>query len=221
MAGGTGLGLYSLSRRIEALGGQYGVHGRKDGKQGSAFWLSFPYRPDHMMSTKDPEASPLDTSIHSIRGNLLGMGGGGDKQSPRPGLGVHSASNRWIDVNDGWADPSHMHRRSERGIPMISDKQITGSAVGGGGVGGSMLQGQSSQSPGASGSNSRAVSFLADPSFRRRSDPAIFLRNSVLIAPKATLYILVIEDSLSIIKVVRYVDRREEVTEILYYVQKI
>ena len=34
LAGGTGLGLYSLSKRLEALGGMYGVHDRKDGRQG-------------------------------------------------------------------------------------------------------------------------------------------------------------------------------------------
>ena len=46
MAGGTGLGLYSLSKRIEALGGSTGISDRTDGKQGSMFWFTFPYRPD-------------------------------------------------------------------------------------------------------------------------------------------------------------------------------
>ena len=46
-AGGTGLGLYSLSKRIEALGGRCGVRNRDDGLQGSVFWFTFPYRPDH------------------------------------------------------------------------------------------------------------------------------------------------------------------------------
>eukprot|EP00603_Paraphysomonas_imperforata_P003424 CAMPEP_0114439404 /NCGR_PEP_ID=MMETSP0103-20121206/15178_1 /TAXON_ID=37642 ORGANISM="Paraphysomonas imperforata, Strain PA2" /NCGR_SAMPLE_ID=MMETSP0103 /ASSEMBLY_ACC=CAM_ASM_000201 /LENGTH=441 /DNA_ID=CAMNT_0001610159 /DNA_START=59 /DNA_END=1381 /DNA_ORIENTATION=- len=45
-AGGTGLGLYALSKRVEALGGEYGVRGRDDGAQGSCFWFSIPYRPD-------------------------------------------------------------------------------------------------------------------------------------------------------------------------------
>ena len=45
-SGGTGLGLYSLAKRIEALGGKYGVKNRSDGKQGSLFWFTFPYRPD-------------------------------------------------------------------------------------------------------------------------------------------------------------------------------
>mmetsp|Transcript_35721 Transcript_35721/g.33855 ORF Transcript_35721/g.33855 Transcript_35721/m.33855 type:complete len:838 (+) Transcript_35721:304-2817(+) len=46
MAGGTGLGLFSLSNRMEALGGSRGVDSRRDGLQGSNFWFSFPYRPD-------------------------------------------------------------------------------------------------------------------------------------------------------------------------------
>ena len=45
-AGGTGLGLFSLAKRIEALQGKYGVHKRDNGIQGSIFWFSFPYRPD-------------------------------------------------------------------------------------------------------------------------------------------------------------------------------
>jgi CheY-like chemotaxis protein len=46
LAGGTGLGLYSLAKRIESIQGSYGVAHRKDGKQGSLFWFSIPYRPD-------------------------------------------------------------------------------------------------------------------------------------------------------------------------------
>eukprot|EP00596_Hydrurales_sp_CCMP1899_P003863 CAMPEP_0119052672 /NCGR_PEP_ID=MMETSP1177-20130426/73890_1 /TAXON_ID=2985 /ORGANISM="Ochromonas sp, Strain CCMP1899" /LENGTH=453 /DNA_ID=CAMNT_0007032313 /DNA_START=1381 /DNA_END=2742 /DNA_ORIENTATION=- len=46
MAGGTGLGLYSLLKRVEALEGEAGVTSRNDLKQGSMFWFTFPYRPD-------------------------------------------------------------------------------------------------------------------------------------------------------------------------------
>ena len=45
-AGGTGLGLYSLAKRMDALGGSCGVRDRDDGQQGSVFWFTFPYRPD-------------------------------------------------------------------------------------------------------------------------------------------------------------------------------
>jgi CheY-like chemotaxis protein/signal transduction histidine kinase len=48
LVGGTGLGLYSLAKRVEALKGCYGVSSRNDGKQGSLFWFSIPYRPDRI-----------------------------------------------------------------------------------------------------------------------------------------------------------------------------
>lgn len=47
LAGGTGLGLYSLAKRLDALKGRYGVAKRTDNKQGSLFWFSIPYRPDN------------------------------------------------------------------------------------------------------------------------------------------------------------------------------
>ena len=46
LAGGTGLGLYSLAKRLEALQGYYGVMKRRDGKCGSLFWFAVPYKPD-------------------------------------------------------------------------------------------------------------------------------------------------------------------------------
>eukprot|EP00981_Chlorochromonas_danica_P007384 scaffold1704_cov194-Ochromonas_danica.AAC.1 len=46
LAGGTGLGLFSLAKRIEALDGRCGVEKRRDNAQGSLFWFEIPYRPD-------------------------------------------------------------------------------------------------------------------------------------------------------------------------------
>jgi CheY-like chemotaxis protein len=43
--GGSGLGLYSLSKRCEAIGGLCGVDDRNDGQQGSSFWFETPYLP--------------------------------------------------------------------------------------------------------------------------------------------------------------------------------
>eukprot|EP01031_Cornospumella_fuschlensis_P045698 gene45698-55936_t len=45
-AGSTGLGLYSLRKRVEALGGGVGVEGRRDGRVGSLFWFTLPYTPN-------------------------------------------------------------------------------------------------------------------------------------------------------------------------------
>ena len=46
---GTGLGLFSLAKRVEALGGHYGVRNRPDGVQGSIFWFAIPYKPDEVV----------------------------------------------------------------------------------------------------------------------------------------------------------------------------
>ena len=45
-AGGTGLGLFSLAKRVEALHGYWGVKLRRDNEQGSLFWFMIPYKPD-------------------------------------------------------------------------------------------------------------------------------------------------------------------------------
>lgn len=56
VVGSTGLGLYSLAKRAEAIGGSCGHDSRRDGKQGSAFWFTFPHRPD---SSDDIESVKL------------------------------------------------------------------------------------------------------------------------------------------------------------------
>ena len=73
LAGGTGLGLYSLAKRIEALHGKYGVHSRRDGRQGSVFWFSIPYRPDLVSSRHTSRhlpgkiaAQPSGLTNHSV-----------------------------------------------------------------------------------------------------------------------------------------------------------
>jgi signal transduction histidine kinase len=56
-AGGTGLGLYSLANRIQALGGAFGIEGRIDGTHGSLVWFTFPYRQDVMHNETTPPPS--------------------------------------------------------------------------------------------------------------------------------------------------------------------
>lgn len=60
--GGTGLGLYSILKRVEALGGNCGVKSRRDGAKGSRFWFSFPYQPEQ---SYPPPSRQYD--IHDIR----------------------------------------------------------------------------------------------------------------------------------------------------------
>jgi hypothetical protein len=72
MAGGTGLGLFSLAKRVEALHGQYGVCSRPDGQQGSLFWFAIPYRPDYLSAelartAGDNYAAPSATESASDR----------------------------------------------------------------------------------------------------------------------------------------------------------
>ena len=59
MTGGTGLGLYSMSKRMKALKGFCGVEPRSDGLNGSVFWFAFPYRADY--TDYNAMSSPFDT----------------------------------------------------------------------------------------------------------------------------------------------------------------
>ncbi len=97
LAGGTGLGLYSLAKRMEALNGSYGVSRRPDGQKGSLFWFSIPYRPDQTTAdlvttfknlnqlTKDP--SPIVTQAKKV---LLP---GGVDRFPHPGCAPRHRTN--------------------------------------------------------------------------------------------------------------------------------
>ena len=63
--GSTGLGLYSLLNRCEAIGGSCGVNDREDKKQGSLFWFTFPYCPEiieceqEFFFTNETKSTPL------------------------------------------------------------------------------------------------------------------------------------------------------------------
>ena len=50
---GTGLGLYSLMKRMEALKGSCGTNRRSDGLEGAEVWFCFPYRPDAIAESYD------------------------------------------------------------------------------------------------------------------------------------------------------------------------
>lgn len=78
LAGGTGLGLYSLAKRVDALGGSCGVRRRADCQQGSVFWFSIPYRPDELsasMSVDDINSDifrPPSIIIPALSVDLMG-----------------------------------------------------------------------------------------------------------------------------------------------------
>jgi signal transduction histidine kinase/CheY-like chemotaxis protein len=72
-AGGTGLGLFSLSKRTEVLNGRCGMHRRVDGGSGCFFWFTFPYLPDSNcwndgITTSEPGST---ISTHKPEGNAV------------------------------------------------------------------------------------------------------------------------------------------------------
>lgn len=79
LAGGTGLGLYSLAKRVDALGGYYGVHSRPDGLKGSVCWFEIPYKADGnaasfqkdfiVLNTSPISIAPIDTSSQLLAHN--------------------------------------------------------------------------------------------------------------------------------------------------------
>eukprot|EP00600_Ochromonadales_sp_CCMP1393_P004255 CAMPEP_0174991676 /NCGR_PEP_ID=MMETSP0004_2-20121128/22054_1 /TAXON_ID=420556 /ORGANISM="Ochromonas sp., Strain CCMP1393" /LENGTH=520 /DNA_ID=CAMNT_0016245511 /DNA_START=1058 /DNA_END=2620 /DNA_ORIENTATION=+ len=79
LAGGTGLGLFSLAKRIEALQGKYGVHRRTDNQQGSVFWFTIPYHPDEVaakansrtLSQKNRDDVDSDEEKNDVVGDLI------------------------------------------------------------------------------------------------------------------------------------------------------
>jgi hypothetical protein len=66
MAGGTGLGLYSMSKRLEALGGACGIKDRADGARGTVFWFSVPYTPDRTLTDSREFSTRLASKSHHL-----------------------------------------------------------------------------------------------------------------------------------------------------------
>lgn len=57
----TGPGLFSLARRLVALGGKYRVVNRKDNLNGCRFWFSFPYEPDKSIPSLNIETEIINS----------------------------------------------------------------------------------------------------------------------------------------------------------------
>lgn len=86
LAGGTGLGLYSLAKRIDALGGTYGVKSRDDGERGSIFYFTIPYRPDQVAAdslTEEEMQDREDTHRDFVRLQLKDPDGMSSKSGSR------------------------------------------------------------------------------------------------------------------------------------------
>ena len=60
LSGGTGLGLYALAKRVQVLGGKFGVLSRTDGHTGTIVWFMIPYIPD---KTHNVVVAPTASSL--------------------------------------------------------------------------------------------------------------------------------------------------------------
>jgi CheY-like chemotaxis protein len=69
-AGGTGLGLYSLSKRTQALGGTFGIEDRIDGTHGSLVWFTFPYKQDFVRNQTTAPPSAVGSFEHFESDNV-------------------------------------------------------------------------------------------------------------------------------------------------------
>jgi CheY-like chemotaxis protein/signal transduction histidine kinase len=235
LVGGTGLGLYSLAKRIEALKGCYGVSSRNDGKQGSLFWFSIPYRPDRI-------TAELISQAYTARG-----GGGGDRSgglsryNSYDDYGNNTGTGTTVATAASIAAAAMMlkdHRQRSSSSPLSNLSTSSAVGIGGGGGGGGttsqlpptqqqilldrnfhpILQQQKvpsekyDQPPTFSGDSSPVHS-----TFSPRSDGGIPLtpntspvptENKISVVP-SSLSILVVDDVPSIIKMISMLLKRQ------------
>jgi signal transduction histidine kinase/ActR/RegA family two-component response regulator len=78
MSGGTGLGLFSLAKRMDALKGFYGVEHRENNQKGSKFWFEIPYCPDIEVAS----TFQLPTIVEDLENSIT-------HRSPLPDASTH------------------------------------------------------------------------------------------------------------------------------------
>jgi CheY-like chemotaxis protein/signal transduction histidine kinase len=204
-SGGTGLGLYSLAKRIESLKGRCGVTARRDGRQGSLFWFEIPYKPDRFTSnlsktketniyTNSSDLSPVNhDSMNRMNWfkvptssapptvtdpNNLSAHGNSSK-SPQIGMLQSTESHKTLDMNEE-SDPHHSPVRT----PInMSPKNFSPM------VSNQNIIEASSMSPG------HAQKIISSPSFKLK-------------VPKNSLNILIVDDAASILKMTSMILKR-------------
>ena len=102
LAGGTGLGLYSLSNRISELKGSRGVSSRVDGMQGSRFWFTIPYRPDPHFIPESREVCHTSNSTMSpsVSGSSMDLLSGKTTACPSTDACIDLEGIRFLVVDD-------------------------------------------------------------------------------------------------------------------------
>jgi CheY-like chemotaxis protein/signal transduction histidine kinase len=221
LVGGTGLGLYSLAKRVEALKGCYGVSSRNDGKQGSLFWFSIPYRPDRITAELISQATARGGGAGGV---LSRYNSCDDNGNPGTGTATAAAAAAAMMLKD--------HRQRSSSSPLS-----TSSAVGiGGGCGdGSsnqthqqilldrnfhpILQQQRVLSEKYDHQPPSSTTFSEESSpvpfaFSSRNDVPITpntspMENKVLSMVPSSLHILIVDDVPSIIKMISMLLKRQ------------
>ena len=102
LAGGTGLGLFSLAKRVEALHGQYGVSRRPDGEQGSLFWFTIPYRPDETSAQLPCASSACPSALTPTKSSDFShdSGANGIMLSPKSAFDLSNGAYKILVVDD-------------------------------------------------------------------------------------------------------------------------
>jgi signal transduction histidine kinase/CheY-like chemotaxis protein len=111
VVGGTGLGLFSLSKRVEALGGECGVDAKQNGEQGCCFWFTIPYLPAESI----PARSRASSSASSFMSKLSPLS---EVKPISPRHNKYIKSNRihiegMLSVDD---DDDYVHYDEEQGM---------------------------------------------------------------------------------------------------------
>ena len=105
--GGTGLGLFSLSKRVEALGGDFGVEIKKNsGAEGCLFWFTIPYMPEE--SVRNPPSSGGKATTPSAKSAIRNL------------MQPHNSTRYHINVNS-----SRIHIADTMQDDIISYSEVT------------------------------------------------------------------------------------------------
>jgi signal transduction histidine kinase/CheY-like chemotaxis protein len=111
LAGGTGLGLFSLAKRVEALYGLFGCEGRRDGGRGSLFWFAVPFRPDEDAAKlvskskftdliRDLNTASNNNNDHSDSQNAKSKGRNGATTPPARRYSVRQLSQQKLNISE-------------------------------------------------------------------------------------------------------------------------
>eukprot|EP01042_Synura_sphagnicola_P001512 gene1512-1752_t len=200
--GGTGLGLFSLAKRVEALQGDYGYSHRRDGQQGSLFWFRIPYDPD----TTHVNSQPVRTAGEEMS-DLLGIQIFDGKESEERELPFHVRS-AGVQLQEATSpttpSPAHMGLGLNQAASLTAAVTPSPSTARHGAIY------PNSRKPTPTSSRWRDADRDMNSTMDLREEPKKFSNNHSYGSPamkkfrvKQTFYVLVVDDSLPILKMTR------------------